>query len=184
METAKFSHVGAGHVRHYSLPKNRQTIIKRACVDFARKKDTFDTFVATGYSGTTFASILAARWNKGLLIVRKPGVDDHRSIDVEGVHGTRCVFIDDIVCTGVTCERVDQGLIASHSTLVGVWMFTDAMWNTQESDPNSTEFHYNAKSAYKHFSTKTPVWNFNNRRLMVKKPIAGFLDCTLSVEFA
>jgi orotate phosphoribosyltransferase len=69
----------------------------------------FDTFVGTGLSGTIGASVLAAALNKHLLIVRKPDdTGNHSGNKVEGRIGQKWVFVDDMISSGATLQRVQE----------------------------------------------------------------------------
>lgn len=69
----------------------------------------FDTFVATGLSGTCMATVLAHAMGKHFLILRKH--DDHSTHDgnrAVGRLGERWLFLDDFVSSGATRRRVHE----------------------------------------------------------------------------
>lgn len=82
-----------------------QALIDNAARSLARVD--FDTFVATGLSGTCVATLLGHALDKKVLIVRKE--DDqstHSSKRYAGNLGKRWVFLDDFVSSGATRRRV------------------------------------------------------------------------------
>lgn len=69
----------------------------------------FDTFVATGLSGTCVATVLAHAMGKNFLLLRKP--DDESTHDgnrAVGQLGARWLFLDDFVSSGATRRRVHE----------------------------------------------------------------------------
>jgi adenine/guanine phosphoribosyltransferase-like PRPP-binding protein len=77
----------------------------------------FDTVVGTGLSGTIGATLIAYALKKHLLIVRKPSDAEtmprgawpnHSGFKTEGRMGRKWVFVDDLVSTGKTRDRVKQ----------------------------------------------------------------------------
>jgi len=82
----------------------------RKALDYAERELAgieFDGIAVTGNSGTIFGGALAARMDKGLFLIRKPGTDCHSSYKVEGDDMRRTyIFVDDLVCSGATFERV------------------------------------------------------------------------------
>lgn len=67
----------------------------------------FDTFVATGLSGTIVTPALALAMGKHFLILRKENDDSHHGGGRPvGWLGRRWIFVDDFVSSGKTFERV------------------------------------------------------------------------------
>jgi orotate phosphoribosyltransferase len=72
----------------------------------------YDTLVGTGLSGSLVVPFLARALGKQYAIVRKSDhhsgdhVSQHSICPVEGTLGHRWVFVDDLICSGATRERV------------------------------------------------------------------------------
>lgn len=74
----------------------------------------FDAFAVRGTSGLVFGGALAAKMNKGLIVVRKGREQAHSSIMVEGWRaGKKYIFLDDLVCSGETRRAVAEEIKAS-----------------------------------------------------------------------
>lgn len=86
-----------------------QGVIERAREELADVD--FDTFVVTGLSGASVASLLAYTLGKNYLILRKPDdTSTHSSRRAVGKIGKRWVFLDDFICSGDTRDRVMEQL--------------------------------------------------------------------------
>ena len=120
-------HTGSSHGRYYTQRDLRKIIVAQARIDFKGHLRKFDTFIVTGFSGAVIGGVLAAIFNKDLLVVRKKETSDHRTMIEEGIYGTRCVFIDDLVASGSTAIRVMNAIDKTKSTLRGIWMSRDAI---------------------------------------------------------
>lgn len=85
------------------------TVIERARIDLANVD--FDTFVATGLSGASVATLLAHALGKNYLLIRKPDdMSTHDSNRAVGILGKRWLFLDDFVSSGRTRRRVHEQL--------------------------------------------------------------------------
>lgn len=90
----------------------------------------FDTFVGTGVSGSIAVPVLAYAMKKTFLVVRKAretGATDlpastHSAHMLEGFIGTRWIFVDDLVASGSTFERVRRQ-IGDKSDYVGIYLY-------------------------------------------------------------
>jgi adenine/guanine phosphoribosyltransferase-like PRPP-binding protein len=69
-------------------------------------KTKVDTLVGTGVSGTIAVVNLARDLGIHYLIIRKPGVNTHSSWPAEGHLGKNWAFVDDLVSSGATIQRV------------------------------------------------------------------------------
>lgn len=65
----------------------------------------FDTLIGTGLSGALVLPLLARALRKNFAVVRKPD-NAHSDERVEGAIGSRWIFVDDLVSTGATFQRV------------------------------------------------------------------------------
>jgi hypothetical protein len=70
----------------------------------------FDTVVGTGISGTLAAQMFARAMGINFAIVRKGGDGSHSYNPVEGNVGRRWVFVDDLICSGATRQRVRDAM--------------------------------------------------------------------------
>jgi hypothetical protein len=69
-------------------------------------KLTFDTIVGTGLSGAVIVPHVGRALGINWALARKPGDGTHSSNKVEGQLGERWIFLDDIICSGATRQRV------------------------------------------------------------------------------
>jgi adenine/guanine phosphoribosyltransferase-like PRPP-binding protein len=83
---------------------DHESLISRWKESVGRTK--IDTVVGTGVSGTIAAVRLAKEFGLYYLIIRKPGVSTHSSQPAEGNLGKNWVFVDDLVSSGSTIQRV------------------------------------------------------------------------------
>jgi len=88
----------------------RRTLEQEDMIEDARQHLAgveFDTFVATGLSGTCAATVLAYALGKNYLILRKEDdTSTHDGRRAFGVLGERFIFLDDFVSSGETRRRV------------------------------------------------------------------------------
>lgn len=68
----------------------------------------FDTFVGTGLSGALVVPVVARAMNKRFAIVRKDKAASHGEVHVEGTIGQQWIFLDDLIATGATLNRVQE----------------------------------------------------------------------------
>lgn len=68
----------------------------------------FDTMIGTGLSGALVVPTLARALGRHWAIVRKPNDDSHTRdpCGVAGRVGSKWVFVDDQICSGMTLNRV------------------------------------------------------------------------------
>lgn len=77
----------------------------------AKHLHEFDAIAVSGYSSAMIAPALAMAINKNIVLVRKPSEHRNSGYAVEGVHNQRVLFVDDLVASGSTFGRVQQGLL-------------------------------------------------------------------------
>ena len=96
--------------------------------DFLRREvPDFQVIACQGVSGLAFASVLAYRMEKGLLVVRKEGKveSSHSCMGIEGCIPTgndKWLIVDDFVSTGATMARILR-MVGWHSRLVGAYLY-------------------------------------------------------------
>lgn len=75
-------------------------------------KGKFDTIVCIGTSGLLVAPIVAYELGVNLIVIRKESdeYNSHAQDNIEGVVGTRLLFIDDFISTGNTLKYVIEKL--------------------------------------------------------------------------
>lgn len=91
----------------------------------------FDAIVCTGVSGLLVAPMIAMTMGKRLAVVRKPnddGQSNHSEWKVEcGLEpGDRWVFVDDLVASGRTVQRVQEAMLyVDFPHCVGRYVYND-----------------------------------------------------------
>lgn len=102
------------------------------------EKVKYDTMVGTGLSGALIVPQLARELDKHFMIVRKEAEDHHSSIVLEGKLGKRWLFVDDLISTGTTAQRVYDE-IRNHARMrgfrtvcVGGWLYADHWFTDME----------------------------------------------------
>jgi hypothetical protein len=106
--------------------------------NLASRRMTFDTVVVTGVSGMLLGPIIAYKYDKNLLVVRKPDdSSNHSTMSVEGALGDRWLFVDDQTSSGATLSRVKQAVgafartVAHRDTLwIGSYFYLNAEFRT------------------------------------------------------
>lgn len=91
----------------------------------AKHLHEFDAIAVSGYSSAMIAPALAMAINKNIVLVRKPSEHRNSGYGVEGVHNQRVLFVDDLVASGSTFERVQQGLLDIGCEVVGYVLYQD-----------------------------------------------------------
>lgn len=127
-------HVGTVHNMYVTHPKLLAEFVRLACKDLKPFKDEFDTIVVRGFSSTIPGGAIAVRMKKGVLVSRKEGVESYSQNLIEGMHAGRCVFVDDLFCTGKTLGKVVSDVQSTGGKLVGLWLYTggvDQNWLEQ-----------------------------------------------------
>jgi adenine/guanine phosphoribosyltransferase-like PRPP-binding protein len=95
-----------------------------------RQHIQYDTLVGTGLSGALVVPTLARALHKKWLIVRKDNDSSHAYNQVEGDLGRRWMFVDDLIATGSTRQRVKDAVrdfaadADFKTTYVGDYLYT------------------------------------------------------------
>ncbi|WP_431941642.1 phosphoribosyltransferase [Nocardia grenadensis] len=98
----------------------------------------FDTFVGTGLSGSLMIPALAKAFDVDFLMVRKKNDGSHSSYPCEGYLGERWIFVDDLISSGRTFDRVARVVRAAaawdhHRTeLVGAYLYESVDFRPEE----------------------------------------------------
>jgi adenine/guanine phosphoribosyltransferase-like PRPP-binding protein len=95
----------------------------------------FEVIACRGVSGIGFASILAYRMSKGLLVVRKPGEGSHSEYrEVEGCYpnkGGGWIIVDDLISTGNTVISIYAAVRRNAQgceNLLGVYLYVNGVF--------------------------------------------------------
>lgn len=99
------------------------------------KPSDFDAFAFRGMSGALIAPILAAKFNKNLLMVRKNTEGSHADDLVEGDNiPQRYIIVDDFVASGRTLRvtRLEVEEFNERNTLVGVILYLRSFYKAGE----------------------------------------------------
>jgi hypothetical protein len=102
----------------------RNKVIQRLMDRLLPRHDEFDAIAISGYSMAMIVPIIADRLQKNVVLVRKSSEQRASEYNVEGIHGQRCVFVDDMVDSGHTFTRVYEGLETIGCTVVGYSLYT------------------------------------------------------------
>lgn len=99
----------------------------------------FDTLVGTGFSGGIVIPSLALAMGKKFVLIRKENDDSHHGRGrLLGELGARWVFVDDLISSGRTRQRVIEKVeeqapcLETGTVMVGQYMYTD--YKDSESD--------------------------------------------------
>lgn len=105
----------------------------------------YDTLVGTGLSGAILIPRLAGSLRKNWLMVRKPGDGSHSFSLAEGTLGSRWVFVDDLIDSGTTFDRVTDAVkdiceSRKHkTTFVGAYLYQrGGQWQSPSAAGGST----------------------------------------------
>ena len=109
----------SSHIKPILNVSSRDKVIEYLSLVLDKHKDDFDTFIVSGYSMTVIGSILAFMYEKELMIVRKTKTINS-DYNIEGLSGARCVFVDDLICTGDTLQRCIDGAELYISKIIGI----------------------------------------------------------------
>lgn len=90
-------------------------------------KDKFDAIVVSGYSMALIAPIIADNLQKNLVLVRKESECRHSSYVVEGVHYQKCLFLDDLICSGDTFNYVKTQLERINCEIVAICCYVSSI---------------------------------------------------------
>jgi orotate phosphoribosyltransferase len=120
-------HTAASHEIMLHSPETRDRIVKAIKMALRYKKSKFDGFAVSGYSMSIIGSILAHEMGKEIAVIRKPTDNRNSMHEVEGKHGKRWVFLDDLIATGTTFNRVCSSISRIEGTIVGacLWLNYD-----------------------------------------------------------
>lgn len=109
---------------------NLSDVIKTAQEDLA--DIDFDTMVGTGFSGSIVIPSLALAMGKKFVLIRKETDDSHHGKGrLLGELGSRWIFVDDFVSSGVTRKRVIEKVedaaeeTCTNTEMVGQYMYVN-----------------------------------------------------------
>jgi orotate phosphoribosyltransferase len=134
-------HTAASHEIMLHSPETRDRIVKALKKALRYKKSKFDGFAVSGYSMSIIGSILAHEMGKEIAVIRKPTDNRNSMHEVEGKHGKRWVFLDDLIATGSTLDRVCGKISKIEGTVVGIcmWLHYDTERAESEAQRRGTE---------------------------------------------
>lgn len=114
-----------GHIRPLFDAKNFSIIVRKCVAELRPFIKDFQAIAITGYSSALIGPAVAMRLKKNLCLVRKEGEKCASGYGVEGLPNQKYVFIDDLICSGRTLQRVYTNMRMLKGTLVGVWLYND-----------------------------------------------------------
>ena len=114
---------GCEHTRLVLNHNNRTMMVMNTIKDL-REYD-FDSIVCCGTSGLIIAPQVCEILNKEIVIVRKDHEKRYSPFVIEGILGSRFVFLDDLVCSGATLRYVIKNIKEEHpyAKCVGVYCY-------------------------------------------------------------
>lgn len=95
----------------------------------------FDSIVGTGLSGALVVPTLARELGKHWAIVRKSNDGSHSMNRIEGTIGTRWLFVDDLIASGNTEQRVKSAVLGAtfgDAKYIGTYLYYDGELHLQE----------------------------------------------------
>ena len=125
---------------------NTLEISVKNCIKALRKhRKKFTAIAVRGYSAAIFGGIVASKMKKNIILVRKPkeSEDRHSEKLVEGISNQSCVFIDDLIASGKTVEKVIEGLHELKCNLYGVYLYNCCGFTNLQSTLDSIGKKYN-----------------------------------------
>ena len=100
----------------------------------------FDTIVGTGMSGAIVVPRLADLLNVSWVLVRRKNESNHADGMLEGVMGNRWLFVDDLIASGDTLQRVHEAINEEFAgkdwplEFAGSWVYSES-WGRHFYDP-------------------------------------------------
>lgn len=122
-KTKKVCLTACSHEREIFVLKDRELIIKTAVEILKTWRKDFDAIAVSGYSSALTASIVASKLRKNIVLVRKDCESRNSSYNVEGIHGQRVLFFDDLISSGDTMKRIRDGIKTIRCNLVGFYLY-------------------------------------------------------------
>ena len=113
---------------------NTGEVIAAATETLSHYDDEYDAIVCTGISGLLLGPMLAHLLGKRLAVVRKPeDKDNHAVVRIESSmsRNDRWIFLDDLVASGGTIQRVLESMDVSPGyagPMVGCYLYNDDRW--------------------------------------------------------
>lgn len=112
-----------GHEKVVFTVKTRNAMIRHAVSILKTWSKDFDAIAMSGYSSAMVAPIIAHKLKKNLVLVRKESETRFSNHKVEGQHGQRVLFLDDLVDSGNTFRRIKAGVESIDCRLVGTYLY-------------------------------------------------------------
>lgn len=126
-----------GHERAVFTIKNRDKLIREAVAVLKTWAKDFDAIAMSGYSSAMIAPIIAHKLKKNLVLVRKKSEERQSHHKVEGQHGQRVLFLDDLIDSGDTFCRIKDGVESIGCRIVGTYLYNI---NFSEPVPHKNNF--------------------------------------------
>jgi len=114
-----------GHEKRLFTITKREQIICKAIKTLKKNKILFDAISVSGYSSAIIAPIIAHKLKKNIVLVRKSSEQRYSNYSVEGQHGQRVLFLDDLIDSGKTFEWVKSGVETIGCRIVGIYLYED-----------------------------------------------------------
>lgn len=112
---------------------------------FKHREYDFDTIAVRGNSGLLLGSVLAVRWDKDLIIVRK----EERSHSGDLVEGwginQKILIVDDFIESGTTVDLIYESLVekCDNPSILGILLYAGTYGDETETyheHPDGTQF--------------------------------------------
>ena len=114
----------------YGTFRDLSSAVLRAIRTVEERLDEFDIIAVQGASGMSIGFPLALAVAKDIVVVRKPGEDNHcgkEEITGTSVEGQRVLFVDDFISGGSTRQRVRNAVERHKGTVVAEYTSREDM---------------------------------------------------------
>jgi adenine/guanine phosphoribosyltransferase-like PRPP-binding protein len=120
----------ANHFEALYDVQTRDDVVKKIMKILEPRSNAFDAIVVCGNSMTLISPIVAYLMNKNIVLVRKDGVKSASQHEVEGIHDQRCIFIDDMLVSGQTGNKIKTEIKKIKCSLVGYVLYNSIIHRT------------------------------------------------------
>ncbi len=129
----------------YLSGKSINETVEKIETEFPFLKEDCDTLAVRGNSGLLIGSVLASKWDKDLIIVRKDEESSHSDEQVEGWgYEQKILIVDDFIETGSTIGAIYESLMNScdSPTILGILLYSEVFKKQTSSytHPDDTVF--------------------------------------------
>jgi len=122
------------HERVIFTVKSRNRLVKEAVEILKTWTKDFDAIAVSGYSSALVVPIIAHKLKKNIVLVRKTSETRFSNHNVEGQHGQRVLFFDDLIDSGSTFRHIKKGVESISCRLVGTYLYNSFGCNSVDED--------------------------------------------------